>query len=422
MKLETENFNIKEVNWRFFPNIHQLSQYLLQSDLIQLSLTCSIFRNKLNSIIFRKLDLFEHGKATNSKYKYENNIFMYGLNKIYSDKYHFVKHCVLQGDCSSYFVGKLVSTFSYITKLELYSIKDDYRYYISNTINRLELTPILNHFNKLEVLVLDCALIKFPETGGITNFKLPTCLKVFDIVGDEKCSLSFDPIENINGKYTKLKKVTIINNSMLTNISPSIKSLIEVTIYSNVLYCPMLLTQLFSLNSQLKKVSISLKFIEFNVINAILQLRKLDVLNITYYSGVNTNELGNLAINTSIKHLNISCNITQNILLPILSSVKSIHTLELSNYVFSNFRDIDWNSHNIKVHLLHLNCAWNVYSDIYEFLNSGIFDKVRFSKKNDLEYYNETYNLDKLDDWKVIQDDPSVIDDFYLVRKSTELD
>ncbi|KXN65330.1 hypothetical protein CONCODRAFT_20778, partial [Conidiobolus coronatus NRRL 28638] len=333
--IEINNFDVKKVNWKY-SDIYQLSQYLSQSDLIQLSLTCSQFRNKLNSTIFRKLDLIKYGEVTNSKYESKINFFMRTLKKIYPSRYRFVKHCLLLVPCSSSFAVKFYNTFSYVTKLELYSSIDNSRYVIFDTNNISNLISTLKPFNKLEILILDCKLISLSEDSGSSNFKLPTCLKVFNITGDLGYNLSFGPIENINEEYTGLKNVTIINNKMLANISNSINSLTEVVILNNNHFCCKTLTQLFSQNSQLKKISISLKFIEFNVINAILQLKKLDMLNIMYYKGAITSELKNLAINTSIKHLNISYDITQNILLPIILSMKSLHTLELSNYNFTN--------------------------------------------------------------------------------------
>ncbi|KXN66565.1 hypothetical protein CONCODRAFT_11550 [Conidiobolus coronatus NRRL 28638] len=178
MSTENNNFNIKEANWKYFPNIYQLSQYLLQSDLIQLSLACSQLRSKLNSIIFRKLKLFSDeemflGKA-NSTNKEHLDILVDILREDYYEKYHFVKHCILMKPCDNTFNIKFFKIFSYITKLELYLDIIGVTNAVPNIGDGFSLVNILKPLKKLEILKLNCELINFSEDDSILNFKLPT--------------------------------------------------------------------------------------------------------------------------------------------------------------------------------------------------------------------------------------------------------
>jgi hypothetical protein len=417
MKVENNNLEIKELNWKYFPNVFQLSQYLLQSDLIQLSLTCSQFRNKLKSVIFRKLELLKGGKVipgrpnTSSKKKQLDVLFNI-LEEDYLGSYHFIKHCILWEPCNSAFSTKLFSTFAHVNKLELYTSSD--------SISRSTLVRILDPLKNLEVLVFDYRLIDSFDAESVPNFKLPTCLKVVDVLGYSDNSLNFSPIEIINGEYTELKKVTMINNNMLANISASISSLTEVTIFNNQYFYPKLLIQLFSSNPQLKKISISLKLIESGVINSILSLKKLNKLDIMDPSEENTNELNNLAVSASIKHLCISRNITQNILLPILTSIKSLHTLELYSYDFWHFNTIDWSLYNEKIALFVLNGVYFTGHNLDMLFDSPIFGKIKFINSFELDFFIEQFGFNDLENWKVIQGNPLDKTEFFLVKKNQE--
>jgi hypothetical protein len=417
MEAKNSNPGIKEVNWKYFPDIYQLSQYLLHPDLIQLSLTCSQFRNDLNSSIYRKLELLKGdevipGRPNISNKEKQFDTLFNVLEEDYLGKYHFVKHCILWEPCSSAFSTKLFSTFTHINKLELYSSGD--------SISRSTLVHILEPLKSLEVLVFDCRFIDSFDVESVPNFKFPTCLKVLDVTGYSVCSLNFAPIEIINGEYTELKKITIVNNDMLASISSSISSLTEVTIFNNQYFCPKLLIQLFSSSPQLEKVSISLEYIESDVINSILSLKKLNRLNIAEYIDEKYNELSSLTLNTSIKHLYIGGDITQNILLPILSSIESLDTLEFSGYDFWNFNTIDWSSYNGKISLFVLNAVFFTGHNLDILFDSPIFGKIKFINSFELDFFIKEFEFDNLENWKVIQDNPLNETEFFLVRKNQE--
>jgi hypothetical protein len=417
--------NTEEVNWKYLPNILQISQYLPQQDLIHLSLTCLQVRNKLYPAIFRKLELINGGKIIPYKpnipsMRKQLEILTDILEDDYLDKYHFVKHCILWKPCNNPFVIRLFNIFIHITNLEInfaYNYMDRHGCFpVSGTY----LTKALKPLKKLEVLTLDCRIIKFLEAGSESNFKFPTCLKELNIVGRLSGGLSFDSIENINPEYTELKKVIIINNNMLTNMSGPFKSLTEVTIPDISYFCPKLLNSFFLINSQLKKISISLEFLDNNVVNTILQLKNLYQLNITNTYDVEIDRMKILTTNTSIRYLYFYYNLSQNALLPILSSLKSIHTLEISNCVFKNFIDLDWSSYNGKIPLLHLNHVWNTDYKTNELLNLGIFDKIRFTDNFNLEWYLKYNCFGELQGWEIIQDYPLNVFEFNLVKKLEE--
>jgi hypothetical protein len=417
--------NTEEVNWKHLPNILQISQYLPRNDLIQLSLACSQVRNKLNSVLFKKLELIKNrkiipGKPNTPITRKILDVLVDMLEDSYLNKYRYVKHCILREPCDAIFTGKLFNLFTNITNLEIYFIERGMGVLGSKPVGSDYLIQVLKPLKNLEVLTLHYMLIKSLEAGSESNYKFPTCLKELNIVGRLSGGLSFDSIENINPEYSELKKVIIINNNMLTNMSGSFKSLTEVTIPDISHFCAKLLNSFFLINSQLKKISISLEFLDTNVINTILQLKNLHQLTITNTHNVEINGTKILTTNTSIRYLCVYSNLSQNGLLSILSSLKSIHTLEISNCDFVKFIDLDWSSYNGKIPFLYINGLRNTAYKTRELLKLGIFDKIRFSDNCTLDWYYKYQEFDKLENWEIIQHDPSDNKEFYLVKKREE--
>ncbi|KXN64732.1 hypothetical protein CONCODRAFT_14029, partial [Conidiobolus coronatus NRRL 28638] len=138
MNVENNNPYTGLVDWRYFPIIYQLSQYLPQSDLIQLSLTCPQFRNKLNSTIFRKLELNRGCELIPGKHNLLSRsrqlISLFDiLEKDYLEKYSVVKHCVIWDFFNTRFARDFFNLFNNITKLELcLNYNGDYYYRHSN--------------------------------------------------------------------------------------------------------------------------------------------------------------------------------------------------------------------------------------------------------------------------------------------------
>jgi hypothetical protein len=104
-------------------------------------------------------------------------------------------------------------------------------------------------------------------------------------------------------------------------------------------------------------------------------------------------------------------------LLPILTSLKSLHTLELAHLDFYDFQYINWSSYNRKIPLLHINCAYNTEYSLDQLLSLAVFDKIRFSENYELGYYIESHGFGESDNWEIIKDYPLDNTDFCLVRK-----
>ncbi|KXN64731.1 hypothetical protein CONCODRAFT_14028, partial [Conidiobolus coronatus NRRL 28638] len=161
MKVEDNNPNIEEVNWKYFPNFYQLSQYLAQSDLIQLSLTCKYLRLKLKSKFVSKLELMRGGVVIpgkpNKSSKKKQLVSLFDiLEEDYLNRYSVVKHCVIREFFNTRFARDFFNLFTNITKLELHlGYKENYYYRHTNdyTIrSNLVLIEALYPLRKLESL------------------------------------------------------------------------------------------------------------------------------------------------------------------------------------------------------------------------------------------------------------------------------
>ncbi|KXN66564.1 hypothetical protein CONCODRAFT_11547 [Conidiobolus coronatus NRRL 28638] len=426
---EENNNNIEKVIWRYLPNIYQLSQYLPQSDLIQLSLACSQFRDKLNSVIFKKLELMRGGivipgKPNKSSKKKQLISLLDMLEEGYLDRYNIVNHCIFGEFFNSRFARNFFNLFNNITQLELYS-GNDYNCYIHLSItedigSNTALIEALYPLKNLESLTMSSELINSLIYSSRLSLKLPVCLKSLNLI-ESKVDLNrlkFYPFENINEEYSNLKKVTIINDTMLSSMVTRMKSLTDVTIFNHKYFSKNSLIQFLLLNPQLEKLTAPAYFLERDLVNSILQMKQLKQLNIKYSLYRTSDDIRNMPVNKSIEHLNISCPISSDILVLIFNNLKSIKVLEFSNFSFYSILDIKFSANEGRIPLLHLNSLMFANDAIRLFKNPKIFDRIRLTNMFDLDYYLTNYKGDDLESWDVCNLDPTNSTEFNLIKKT----
>jgi hypothetical protein len=421
------NQNIEEVNWQYFPDTHQLSLYLAHNDLIQLSLTCKRFRVKLKSKLLSKLVLLKVGEIIPGEPNYPSKKKQFTalfdiLQEEYLDRYDAVNHCVIWDFINRSFAKKLSNLYTNITRLELYSTYSDHdcnRYFIhpaigSNTI----LTEILYPLKYLESLKMSGELINCFESSSKLSFKLPKSLKILHVIESDYNinMLNYYPIENIDEGYTNLKMLTIMNNKMLKTITTKIESLTDIIIFSRQQYCFNRLDWFFSLNSHLKKLTIPENFLRSEVVKTVLQMNQLKQLNINPAYHYGDDKLVEIPLNVSIEHLNISCHINIDILVPILNNLKSLKVLEYSNFDFYSFLNANLCELKSTLPLLHLNNLLDAKYEIDYFTNPEAFDKIRFTNMLELSEYLTEYGSDNLKKWKVYKKNPVNSSDFWLTK------
>jgi hypothetical protein len=423
------NNNIKEVNWKYFPNIYQLSLYLARNDLIQLGSTCKCLRLKLKSKFTSKLVLMKGGQIIPSKpngpSKSKQLIPLSEiLEEDYLDRYNIVNHCVIWESFNKGFARSLFNLFTNITQLELYSSynknNSDYisidRKVGSNTVLIEALYPL----KRLESLIMGSQLINSLRYSSRLILKLPFCLKNLTLIESKlnQDLLKFYPIEIINEKYSNLNKVTIINDRMLSNMAVNMKSLTEVVIFNHQRFTNSNLTKFLLLNPQLEKLTISAYFFEHNLVNPILQMKKLRQLNIKYYHYRVYSDISFFQVNTSIEHLDIGAKICYDVLIPFLNNLKSLKVLKFSDISLFDIVYIDFSECTNRIPLLHLNNLKHGKYDICSFKNLKIFDSIRFTKVFELDYYLTNYERDELENWDVCHLDLKNSEDFTLINKT----
>jgi hypothetical protein len=429
MKLEDNNSNIEEVNWKYIPNIYQILEYLPHSGLIQLSSTCKHLRLKLKSKCISRLDLMRGGKIVpgkpNKPSKKKQLISLFDiLEEDYLDRYNNVNHCVFWEFFNSEFARNFFSLFSNITRLELYSsyYGDYYDNFLANDViaSNGVLFKAIYPLKNLEILKIRSSLINTHEPYSKLFLKLPLSLKIIFIIQYDYGfrDLSFYPMENINGEYSNLKKVSIINSRMLNNMTTRMKSLIDVTISSQENLSTDCLIQFLLLNHQLKKLSIPGHFLKCRLANSILKMQQLKRLDIIYSIYGDPDVIDNPPANTSIEHLNITCNTSTDILIPFLNNLKSLKVLEFSKNSLYNFMQVSFSTCTNIIPLLHLNSLeYDIY-DICIFNNSEIFDRIKLTNLFNLDYYLANYEGDNLKNWDIYHINPINSKEYTLINKN----
>jgi hypothetical protein len=423
------NNNIKEVNWKYFPNTYQLSLYLARNDLIQLSLTCKCLRLKLKSKFTSKLVLMKEGIIIPSKpNKSSKSKQLISLSEIleedYLDRYNIVNHCVIWGSFNKGFAKNFFNLFTNITRLELYSgyIENYYNYFYtdenfgSNTVLIEALYPL----KRLESLIMASELINNLRYSSSLALKLPLCLKNLTLIESKlnQRHLKFYPIEIINEKYSNLNKVSIINDRMLSNMLTRMKSLKDVTIFSHRDFTRSNQIEFLLLSPQLESLTIPAYFLEHDLVNPILQMKQLRQLNIKYFHYWIPGDISFFQVNTSIEHLNIDTNIGYDVLLPFLNNLKSLKVLKFSDISLFDIVYIDFSECTNRIPLLHLNNLKHGKDGICSFENLKIFDSIRFTKVFELDYYLANYERDELENWDVCHLDLENSEDFTLINKT----
>jgi hypothetical protein len=423
--------NNNKADWQYFPNTYRLSLYLPHSDILQLGLTCKYFRLKLESKIFSKLELlhgneFIPGRPNKLGKKKQLVILADVLEDEYQDRYRIVSHCIFWKSINSKFARDFFNLFTNITQLELHSEYKNarrYSYYIEKpVVGNIMLIEALYPLKNLKFLTMSSNLIDSEQGCSKRYLKLPSCLNTLDII---ECKIinqvyfEFYPIENINEEYSSLKKVSIISDEMLSNMVTRMKSLVDVTIFSNPFFTKSNLVQFLLLNPQLEKLTVPEYFLDRELINIMFKMKQLKHLNINESCSYDSCEIDNIPINTSIEHLNLSCHVDNENLIEILNNLKSLKVLEYSNNNFYNFSPIDPSEYKIRIPLLHLNNLCNLKPYIFYFKFSEIFDKVRFTNMFELnEYLYGQYNSNDLYDWKVCHQDPADTKEFTLAKNT----
>jgi hypothetical protein len=306
--------------------------------------------------------------------------------------------------------------------LELYSgYVYDYYTYLSVTKDigsNTALIEALYPLKKLESLTMNSELVNNLRYSSRLTLKLPLCLKSLILIESKfnRYRLKFYPIEIINEKYSNLKKAAIINDRMLSNMTASMKSLTDVTIFNHQHFTKTNLTKFFLLNPQLEKLEAPVYFLECDLVNSILQMKQLKQLAIKYSQHGISEEVYSMPVNTSIEYLNISCHISRDILVPILNNLKSIKVLEFSNFSFYSFLDIELLEYEGRIPLLHLNNLWYAKDAICIFNNPKMFDSIKFTNMFELDYYLTNYEGDDLEDWNPCHLDLRNNEGFTLIK------
>jgi hypothetical protein len=392
-----------------------LSTYFQQSDLIELSKLTKKFRSHLNPIVFKKINIFLetqfnpnmncfNGQSKSSKYR----ILLNNLKRDLKGKYQFVKEVVYNTGLSGYISKEFVLLFPYVNRIEVLLDFD------SSFAILFKLLPKLIYLKHFSLVFLG-QKFKSIDIINCRNFlfKLSTLkLEAPNIIFSGK-----SPFDLVDQSFYNLKRLKIINNNMLINLSkglPSIRS-IEFNPAAN-LEKPQIL-KFISSNSQLERLSMPTSCLNVSIVDSILSLCKLHTLVLIANLDSDSNNIQIFTDNDSIKHLKYIEKEGHTYSLEIVKYCKSLEVLEICNFQYTESHILFNTSDLPEIH------TFLISQNLEECAISGILAsaikfkeiKFRFGRKFG-EIYNEINNL-KGCSWVPKYNYEKDTDEFTFVRK-----
>jgi hypothetical protein len=336
--------NNSDIEWSSLPLITTISSYLYKSDLIELSLTCRYFRNKLNSKIFYSLTLFQSENFNNFKIKRPRlstlELKTELINSIIQDldkKAVLVKKIRLNHKINPFIADIIQSSFINCSTLIIKT-----KYYI-------KLTTLL----KLTQLKL-----KFIYLEGISG-RVQTLLSYYKAIFPLKIKCISSPWYFLNENLRNV--LNTVNFNTYKNLEswkitgkfdfnrflkpqPTIK---ELYLINHPILDNDKLRLTFSNNTQLEYLSFYSIRPNFEIIQSIVNLPNLKKLQICFILGsIDGDDTFpqpyKLRHSTTIKHLLLSNNTPQFLIESLLNSLPNLKKLTLSSEIVDQVAGINW--------------------------------------------------------------------------------
>jgi hypothetical protein len=252
------------------------------------------------------------------------------------------------------------------------------------------------------------------------KYRLPTIVKRVKVLQKGFDELHFELLERIDSTYTELKELTIFNQRMLANLKDStFNNLKKLEFLPHSEFNSDYVINFIQLNQDLNNLTLPYNILNSAVLEAILNLKQLTYWKISYPPD-DIFQIGYLPVNSSITYLNLYSYIPGAVLIPVLNSLKSLKTLEFSNYNFEDFVSIPWHQYKSKIHTLLLNGLINCNGNVDYMVPLDKFEIIKFWNIFDLNYMLINHDFENLTNWRVLEGTKVNLKNFTLVKKGSE--
>ncbi|KXN73861.1 hypothetical protein CONCODRAFT_15207 [Conidiobolus coronatus NRRL 28638] len=346
-----------------------------------------------------------NGQSKTNKYR----ILLNNLKRDLKGKYQLVKEIVYNTGLSGYISKEFVLLFPYVNRIRVLLDFD------SSFAILFKLLPKLNYLKHFSLVFLGQEF-KTIDSINCKNFLFQLNmlnLEVPNIIAGSK-----SPFDLVDQSFYNLKRLTIINNSMLINLSKGLPSIRSVEFKANANLEKSQLLKFISNNSQLERLSIPISCFNVSIVDSIMSLCKLYRLELI--SNLESNSNNNIQIftdNDSIKYLKYIEKEGYTYNLEIVKYCKSLEILEICNFQYAESHVL-FNTFNLpEIPTLLISQTLDECTTRGILMSAKNFKEIkfRFGRKFS-EIYNEINNL-KNCDWVPKYGYEKDTDEFTLVKK-----
>ncbi|KXN66064.1 hypothetical protein CONCODRAFT_12177 [Conidiobolus coronatus NRRL 28638] len=292
-----ENNNNNNNNWEYLPDIPTFTQYFKQNDLIELSKVSKGYRSQLKPQALRKVNIDDRVikylklYTKDNNYQYENAIIY--LRSDFGNNCHLVREVVIYRWFSNDLAKDL---FTLLPRISNIKIIDCQCYGLKNLIS------ILQDYKYLKHVSITSSFRKFKPLLDSVYYSFFYRLSSIHMVIPQYLAESQLPFDIIDSNYVNLKRLTIVNNRILSKLSNCIPSLLYVEFSHEYQFDSKILKNFITNNPQLRQISICDWNLNENIVNCLLALRNLYKLEILFKG----HEIDSSKLDTenySIKHI-----------------------------------------------------------------------------------------------------------------------
>lgn len=410
VKLGTE-----EKAWEFLPDIiENLSRYLRNGDLIELSKACKTYRMQLKKEIFKSLTIFRRQKTLLDSYDESLNrkaklyIILKDMTNDLKGSIHLVQELKISISIPIYFISNLLTLFKDINRVvifgggkislaglipilnDLKNLKHVKLPFIFNHIKNSDMESYLPFFRKMETIEID----------GLWNYEYkPSSSMIFD--------QSFNNITTLSTSYLDILR------SFPTNLPNLVQA--EIHRYHCSGFKLITLIDFLDNNTQLQKLSISSSLLYTEVVKIILNYDRLKYLEVT--GCLNYEPLRNIEAisNQSIQYLKLHQDLETENLKLFLNSCKNLKIVE--GYDLSYLSDFDLDLDEDRVFdLLILKNSPYIKNPTLPYSMLNYFKRVKLVNWQDIDKF-KSKALTNLKDWSLILNNTTKLREYRLIKE-----
>jgi hypothetical protein len=368
------------VNWMYVPELDTIIQYLNTPELIELSLACKQYNNKITKKLLSHISLIGFPRILPKNkliliFRRRQTLgnLLYNLRADYGLKLDWVTQVTFNDSNNSEFSRKFSKLFPNVKTLIFKNAP--------NTKCLVGLKDILYGLaclKRIEFWISEGDTFNYITSNEI----FPRTLESILINVNHYSPAFFSNFDLLDRTYINLTQISIISNDMLTNLTHTLPNLVEVHILNYWDLDNEQLLKFLQLNQNLKKLITKFSHPSIEIINLILSLKKLEYWKIDKYSFMEC-DISNLPQNSNIKTLSLGRKLFGNAALQLINSCKALTTLEFVDCDLTNYdTSLKWHKLQARPMLIKLvNCQVSTLS-IKTLDNLALCNRAEFTSSH----------------------------------------